>query len=61
MLTINSMKPLFNGAEKKIIEGECLSGDPKPLCYANGSKLLEMDTSTLYVFDEANKLWRAWS
>ena len=61
MLTINSAKPAVEGTGKKIIEGECLSTDGKPTNCANGSKLFEMDTSTLYMFDEANKVWRAWS
>ena len=45
-------------------EGTCLSGDTKPTSdttLANGSKLLEMDTSTLYLYDEENGEWRAWS
>lgn len=41
-------------------EGVCLSTDTKPVNVANGSKLMEMDTSTLYVFDKANNEWRAW-
>lgn len=43
------------------IEGSCLSADTKPTTgIANGSILMEMDTSTLYMFDEANSTWRAW-
>lgn len=45
---------------KKYVEGKCLSTDVKPTTYANGSILMEMDTSTLYMFDEKNKTWRAW-
>lgn len=41
-------------------EGTCLSTDTKPLDLDNGSKLLEIDTSTLYVFDLENETWRAW-
>ena len=41
-------------------EGVCLSTDSKPVNVANGSKLMEMDTSTLFIFDKANSEWRAW-
>ena len=64
MVTIDSVKPSLNAKGeyrgKNVIEGSCLSTDTKPTNYANGSKLLESDTSTLFVFDEANNLWRAW-
>ena len=46
--------------QKSYIEGEILSTDVKPLVYANGSKLLEMDTSKLFIFDETNNTWREW-
>ena len=42
-------------------EGECLSTDTKPTAadgWANGSKLIEMDTSKVFMFDEANSQWR---
>ena len=42
-------------------EGTCLSSDQKPEGLANGSKLLEMDTGTLYMYDSENKTWRAWT
>lgn len=47
---------------KKYIEGACLSTDSKPVedVLMNGSKLIEMDTSTLYMFDADNEVWRAW-
>lgn len=45
---------------KKQIEGECLSTDTKPTDVANGSTLIEMDTSTMYFFDENARVWRAW-
>lgn len=50
-------------SSKKYVEGTCLSTDVKPTGkpLMNGSKLIEMDTSTLYMYDEANKTWRAWS
>ena len=44
-------------------EGVCLSGDTKPTTdetMANGSILKEIDTATLYFYDETNSEWRAW-
>lgn len=47
---------------KIYIEGRCLSTDAKPTTgIANGSLLLEMDTATMYMFDEKGNVWRAWS
>ena len=43
-----------------MVEGVCLSTDEKPTNYGNGSVLMEMDTSTLYMFDEDSKTWGAW-
>lgn len=64
MITYNVVKYL--STEKTYFEGVCLSNDAKPTKnstggkLANGSKLLEMDTSTLYIYDEKNNVWRAW-
>ena len=44
-------------------EGSCLSSDTKPTndtTMMNGSKLMEMDTSKLFLYDEKNKTWREW-
>ena len=42
-------------------EGTCLSTDEKPTeGMANGSRLIEMDTSKLYLFDADNETWREW-
>lgn len=43
-------------------EGMCLSTDTKPTTedVANGSILLEMDTSKIFMYDEAAKTWREW-
>ncbi len=49
------------GAHRLYVEGSCLSTDEKPLNVDNGSKLLEIDTSTLYVFDLDANTWRAWT
>ena len=43
------------------VEGTCLSTDSKPLDVDNGSKLMEIDTATLYVFDLENMVWRSWT
>ena len=59
MLTWNYIK--YVGA-KVYKEGACLAADTKPTTdphLLNGSKLLEMDSSTLYTYDEKNKTWRA--
>ena len=43
-------------------EGVCLSTDIKPTSdetMLNGSVLIELDTSTLYIYDEENSTWRA--
>lgn len=42
-------------------EGTCLSTDTKPTDLDNGSKLLEIDTSKVYVWDLENEVWREWS
>ena len=34
-----------------------LSTDEKPMDVANASTFYEMDTKTLYMFDEQNKVW----
>ena len=48
-----------SGRAKYYREGECLSTDAKPTeGWANGSKLIEMDTSKVCMFDEANSQWR---
>lgn len=61
MVTFNvTLQNMYDGVNAPYIEGECLSSDSKPTKVANGSKLLEMDTSTLYVFDSQNQTWRAW-
>lgn len=37
-----------------------LSEDTKPALAPNGSLFVEMDTSTLYLFDEAGAQWLEW-
>ena len=61
MVTFNEVKTL--SYRNEYCEGVCLSSDTKPTeeRIANGSKLLEMDTRTLYIYDKPNKTWRAWS
>lgn len=42
-------------------EGNCKSSDTKPVSgIANGSKLIEMDTATLWSFDEDTGTWIEW-
>lgn len=40
-------------------EGVCLSTDDKPIGNVeNGSKLIEMDTGKIYLYDAENERWR---
>lgn len=64
MITYTVKKPAHGTAEGEIVnyvEGSCISTDVKPDNVANGSILMEMDTSTMYMFDENAGTWRAWS
>lgn len=38
-----------------------LSSDTKPTDVPNGSVFVEMDTTTIFVFDAENTYWRQWS
>ena len=38
--------------DKKLVEISCLSTDTKPVGFANGSLLLEIDTAYIYAYDE---------
>lgn len=42
---------------KDLVELSCLSTDTKPTNCANGSILIEMDTGSIYMFDEAGTEW----
>lgn len=46
-----------DGNHKYQVEGSCLSTDTKPTDVANGSILKEMDTGTVYFFDEGGQQW----
>lgn len=60
MVTYKQIQRMTSGKDQ--IEATCLSSDTKPTQdVANGSILMEMDTSTLYMFDEASNTWRVWS
>ena len=66
MVTINTEKWMSKsgptGQSTYYREGECLSTDTKPTTgWSNGSKLIEMDTGTLYIYDAENSTWRAWA
>lgn len=63
MVTINNEKWMGKSAPtgKALYyrEGVCLSTDTKPTeGWANGSVLLEMDTSKAYAYDAENAEWR---
>lgn len=54
-------KATYYGDDKVLAEAAGLSTDAKPTTgIANGSTFIEMDTSTLYFFDEEAGTWRAW-
>lgn len=61
MISIHHFRHIETG--KLYFEGECLSTDTKDVkdYYQNGSKLLEMDTGKIYMFDEENQRWREWA
>lgn len=54
------LSALYIQDDKVLVEATCLSDDTKPTDgIANGSIVLEMDTSTFYAFDEAGGEWLA--
>lgn len=58
LITLTQDKEVNNHLISQI-DGQCLSTDTKPtLNIANGSQMIEMDTSKVYFFDEANSQWR---
>lgn len=64
MITYTVKRPAHgdnSGGIVNYIEGSCISTDTKPDDVANGSIMMEMDTSTLYMFDENAGTWRAWA
>lgn len=57
-IEISTLVPPEGGADHKYrVEGSCLSTDMKPTDVANGSILKEMNTGTVYMFDEAGEQW----
>lgn len=64
MVTITKQKNYRiaqDGTKHFWAEGSCLSTDTKPTSWDNGSIMMEIDTSTVYFFDEAGKRWLPWS
>lgn len=60
MVTYKQLLRTTNGKDQ--IEATCLSSDTKPTAnVANGSILIEMDTSKMYFFDEAHSAWKEWA
>lgn len=60
MFTIIPSKSTYIGDGKSLVQATCKSADEKPTDgIANGSIVLEMDTSTFYAFDEAGGEWLA--
>lgn len=52
--------PREDGSHKKWIMGTCTSSEEKPTDVAFGSRLMEIDTATMYHFDEDNSEWLPW-
>lgn len=57
MVSINKQTRVGAGPQA-LTEGVCLSTDVKPTDWDNGSTLLEMDTSKVFIYDEQNQMWR---
>lgn len=59
MITYTVYKTYRDG--KVYVEGRGTSSDTKPTeNIANGSIIMEMDTSTMFMFDETGNTWRSW-
>ena len=61
MITFQSERFISKG--KAFREGTCLSTDTKPTTdttMANGSVLIEIDTSKIYFYNEASSAWLEW-
>ena len=52
--------PRADGSHKKWIMGTCTSDEEKPTDVAFGSRLMEIDTATLYHFNEGTLQWLPW-
>lgn len=51
-----------DGTRLRYVEGTCLSTDELPTeGIVNGSKVMVMNNSTLYMFDAENKMWLPWT
>ena len=61
-MTISMTEQRQIGSGQTWCKGVCLSTDTKPTGeeIANGSELMEMDTSTLYLYDSDSGVWREW-
>lgn len=57
MITVLEVKRVANN--KELVEVACSSNDTKPTNVMNGSMCIEVDTGSIYVFDEANESWTA--
>ncbi len=55
MVTVIKLNRLIEG--KELVEIACLSSDTKPDGYANGSILIEMDTGSIFMYDEDGAEW----
>ena len=49
-----------DGTVKPWIQGTCLSTEDKPTNVVFGSRLMEIDTATMYHFNQNSSTWVAW-
>ena len=52
--------PQPDGTNRDWIFGTCLSGESKPTDVAFGSRLMEIDTATMYHFNQNTSTWIPW-
>ena len=63
MINITSFNKVYDSVQKTYNnhrEGTCLSTDTKPTNWDNGSILLEINTSKVFIYDAENEQWREW-
>ena len=52
--------PTVGDKSKRWVFGTCKSDEEKPMDVAFGSRLMEIDTSTMYHFDDETQQWLPW-
>lgn len=57
MVSVLTTKPAYRDPAKEEIVAVCISTDTKPVDVANGSIMIEMDTSKVYFYNEDGTTW----